>query len=561
MAEELALEKITPPKELTERDKDTIFKHFFCRLAEYRNTCELYASLESSMGMSSDENLRRLLNKELNVWAQSLLEKAWIVCYDHEKEKCPALDEYADTSTRTLPSLPPQQDLAKVLNTILFLMITISKSYSARTRAFMSTFGPLDEQAIVTTLKNPERAIEQAQKQTDEAKDDHAQRGKTMRAIGVGLGAVAGGVLVGVTGGLAAPLVGAGVATVLGWLGVGGSILGLLASGLASSSVVCAALFGYYGATSSANMVEKHTRELRDLAIVPVKKEKHDETLGVRLCVSGWLSSPEDVTAPWTVFGGDDTFALQWEIEALEELSNALSTLLKTQVMHILKAEILRRTILATLMSSLAPLAWLKIGQIIDNPWMNAKALAAKAGAILGDLLAKRVFGTRPVTLTGYSLGSLVIFEALQHLASLPPSETTHLIQDVFLFGTPAPTDPDVWASIRRLVAGRIVNGYASDDYILAVLSRVSNASWEVAGLHPVNVKGVENVLCECVTGHIMWRGMIGKCLEVCGAPGIVKSEVEVQMKEVAVPMEKEIEMSEEVEQKSKEGASNSGGR
>lgn len=170
----------------------------------------------------------------------------------------------------------------------------------------------MDEQTIVLTLKDPDRAIQEAQRQTDEAKEDHAQRGKSWRIVGMGLGAVAGGVLVGVTGGLAAPLVGAGVTTILTWFGVGGTAAGLLASGLAGSSVVCGALFGAYGARSTAGMVERHTREIRDLEIIPVRAMKDDETLAVRLCVSGWLSSPEDVTAPWTVFGGDDTFALQW---------------------------------------------------------------------------------------------------------------------------------------------------------------------------------------------------------------------------------------------------------
>lgn len=35
--------------------------------------------------------------------------------------------------------------------------------------------------------------------------------------------------------------------------------------------------------------------------------------------------------------------------------------------MKYVKAEIIKRTILATLMSSLAPIAWLKIGQIIGT--------------------------------------------------------------------------------------------------------------------------------------------------------------------------------------------------
>lgn len=200
----------------------------------------------------------------------------------------------------------------KALNTILFLQITTSKQYSARTRSFLTAFGTLDEHVIVSTLKHPDQVMDEAKKQVENSTEDHAKKGKTLRVVGMGLGAIAGGVLVGVTGGLAAPLVGASVASILGWVGVGGTAAGLLASGLAGSSVICGALFGVYGARSTASMVQRHTREIQDLAIVPVRPLKGEETLAVTLCISGWLSSPADVTAPWTVCGGSDTFALQW---------------------------------------------------------------------------------------------------------------------------------------------------------------------------------------------------------------------------------------------------------
>lgn len=180
---------------------------------------------------------------------------------------------------------------------------------------------------------------------------------------------------------------------------------------------------------------------------------------------------------------------------------------------------------------------------------MNAEALAIKAGAVLGDLLSKRVFGNRPVVLTGYSLGSLVIFEALKYLASLPPADTGFLIQDVFLFGTPTSTDPAAWSSIRRLVSGRLINGYSNEDYVLAVLSRITNASWKVSGLHPVDVMGVENILCEHVDGHLKWRGMIGRSLQVADAPGILDDQVELQLKNVAAPLEKELAVDETVDE------------
>jgi hypothetical protein len=174
---------------------------------------------------------------------------------------------------------------------------------------------------------------------------------------------------------------------------------------------------------------------------------------------------------------------------------------------------------------------------------MNAKARSIKAGEVLGSLLASRVFGNRPITLVGYSLGSLVLFEALKHLAETPPADAAHLIQDVFLFGSPVPVDASPWSAIRRVVSGRLVNGYASEDYVLAVLSRASYANWKVAGLEPVSVMGVENVYCEGVDGHLKWRGMIGKCLEQCEAPGIIHAEVEKQFKDLGTLSDGEVSL------------------
>ncbi|KAJ7581215.1 DUF726-domain-containing protein [Mycena floridula] len=552
------LEKLTPAKELTNEDRHTVFEHIFRRLAKYRNTAELYALMEyNSSTVPERQKTRRRdsFNGDLNKWAQGLLEHAWIIC-DQEAagygSECPVLDQYADTSTGHLSRLPPFETLSRLLNTILFIEISSHKQYSSRTRGFLSTFGSLDEEVIVSTLKNPDRTIQEAEKKS---KDEHEKKGKTLRMVGVGLSAVAGGVLIGVTGGLGAPLVGAGVATVLGWLGVGGTAAGLLASGLASSTVICGALFGVYGARSTSAMVERHTRAIHDLALLPVHEQNHsndEEKLSVRLCVSGWLASPDDIAKPWEVFDDtSDTFALRWEVEALEQLSDALFTLVKSHAMKYVKIEILKRTVFASLMAAMSPIALLKIGQVIDNPWMNAKALAVKAGLVLGDLLSKRVFGNRPVTLSGYSLGGLVIHEALKHLATLPPSETGDLVQDVFLFGTPTSTDISAWTSIRRVVAGRLVNGYSKDDYVLAVLCRVSDVSWKVAGLHPVDVMGVENILCDHVDGHLKWKGMVGKSLQVAQASGLVNERVEEQLKNVEVlDLEEELEMYEELGEK-----------
>ncbi|KAH8107071.1 DUF726-domain-containing protein [Cristinia sonorae] len=535
------LTKVTPPQELDDGAKLAILQHLSRRLASHRNKMALYAQTEFTLSSNPDKNksLDALVG-EVDNWAQELLQNAWTACQE-VGGKCPTINSLSDTSTAGLPPLPPKEQVTQLMNAVLFLHITTRKEYNAHTRVFLSTFSPLDENAISATLKNPDKAVEEAERKTGEAKEHHASKGRTLRKVGIGLGAVAGGVLIGVTGGLAAPMVGASVGTVLGWLGVGGTAAGMLATGLASSSVVCGALFGAYGSKMSAEAVDRYTSEVDDLAIKPVHPPK--DTLAVRLCVSGWLHSPDDVTAPWTIFGGEDTFSLQFEVQALMELSGALGALVKSQVMKYIKAEVIKRTVFASLFAALSTGVWLKIAQLASNPWAHARSMAVKTGKVLGTLLAQRVLGNRPITLVGYSLGSLVIFEALQHLASLPPAETSHLIQDVYLFGAPVTTDPRLWASARRVVAGRLVNGYGSQDYVLAVLSRISNVSWSVAGLQKVDVQGVEDVDCDFIDGHLRWRGLVGRSLELCEAPGINHTEVEVQV-EKGKKFDKEMDLS-----------------
>jgi len=299
-------------------------------------------------------------------------------------------------------------------------------------------------------------------------------------------------------------------------------------------------------------MIGRHTKDVQDLAIVPVYPPK--DTLAIRLCVSGWLNTKDDVVDPWRIFEkSQDTFALQWEVDALLELSDALVALLKNKAVGYIKKEIIKRTVLASLFASLSPVAYLQIGKIIDNPWSNAQVLAIKTGRVLGILLSQRVLGTRPVTLTGYSLGSLVIFEALKYLSTLPPSQTTHLIDSAYFFGLPTSTrDVVTWKKVRAIVSGRLVNGWVEpeEDYVLAILSRatmLTEGSWGVAGLTPVQVQGIENVKCEGVEGHLKWIGMVGRYLEKCGVDGIVQQEVENKVTDVGKQLEKICDEAEKV--------------
>ncbi len=89
---------------------------------------------------------------------------------------------------------------------------------------------------------------------------------------------------------------------------------------------------------------------------------------------------------------------------------------------------------------------------------MNARALAIKAGVVLGELLSNRAFGNRPVTLAGYSLGSLVIFEALNTLSDAQTIGKRASDRRCIPFWYTSEGRTDAWTSVRRIVAGRLVN-------------------------------------------------------------------------------------------------------
>lgn len=127
--------------------------------------------------------------------------------------------------------------------------------------------------------------------------------------------------------------------------------------------------------------------------------------------------------------------------------------------------QLLGSTILIGLMAALqAPILLAKLSYLIDNPWSVSLARADRAGLILADSLIDRNLGARPITLVGFSVGSRVIFAALQELAK---KGALGLVQNVYLFGSPMVAKKDEYLKARTVVAGRFVNGYATNDWIL----------------------------------------------------------------------------------------------
>jgi hypothetical protein len=332
---------------------------------------------------------------------------------------------------------------------------------------------------------------------------------------------------------------------------------------LASSSVIVGGLFGAYGGRMTGQMMDAYAKEVEDFSFVPIrtyhkprKIDKEFRRLRVAIGISGWLTETDEVVEPWKVIGPEmEAFALRFELQALLNLGNSLTTMLRSAAWGYAKSEIIKRTIFASITAALWPLGLLKVSRIIDNPFSVAKSRADKAGEVLADALINRAQGERPVTLIGYSLGARVIFICLKSLAA---RKAFGLVENVVLLGAPTPSTAADWRLVRAVCTGRVVNVYSTSDYILGFLYRSSSVQYGVAGLEPVSfVPGVQNVdVTDLVAGnHTSYRYLCGRILRKIGFEDVDLAAVEQEEKALKEATKAEEQEREQNEANTKEGA------
>lgn len=427
-----------------------------------------------------------------------------------------------------------KSDRRLVLHSLLLLLLSL-KHYHSHSRVLLLNIASSLELSLEDVNDDEAKVarglLDAAIKMSadDEAKQKRVEQNSNARKWKVGLASVAGAALIGITGGLAAPLVAAGIGTVMGGLGLGATAAAGYLGALAGSSVIVGGLFGAYGARMTGRMMDKYAKEVEDFAFIPIDKPhkdykdekeaaQQDHRLRVTIGVTGWATKEDDMVVPWHVIRADsEVFALRWELESLLSLGNAMEALVTSAAWTVAGREILSRTIFAGIMNAvMLPLVLLNVARVVDNPFSVSKARADKTGEVLADALIDRAQGERPVTLVGYSLGSRVVYSCLQSLAR---RGAYGLIESAILIGSPAPSNSGEWRMMRSVVSGRLVNVFSENDSVLAFLYRASSAQFGVAGLQPVaDVLGVENInVSDIVNGHLRYRYLIGRILAMIG--------------------------------------------
>ncbi|KAG5089428.1 hypothetical protein JHK86_002040 [Glycine max] len=346
---------------------------------------------------------------------------------------------------------------------------------------------------------------QEASKEETQSKEDKWAKWK--RGGIIGAAALTGGTLMAVTGGLAAPAIAAGLGalaptlgTLIPVIGASGFAAAASAAGTVAGSVAVAASFGAAGAGLTGSKMARRVGDVEEFEFKAVGENHNQGRLGVEIMISGFVFEDDDFIRPWE--GLDDNlerYALKWESKNLFALSTAIQDWLTSRIATELMKQGAMMTVLHALLTALAwPAALLAATEFIDSTWTIAIDRSDKAGKLLAEVLLGGLQGNRPVTLVGYSLGARVIFKCLEFLAETENS--AELVERVVLLGAPIAIKDENWEAARKMVAGRFVNAYSRNDWMLGVAFRASLLSQGLAGIQPVDIPGIQNV---DVTDHI----------------------------------------------------------
>ncbi|MCJ1243044.1 hypothetical protein MMC30_000240 [Trapelia coarctata] len=428
---------------------------------------------------------------------------------------------------RSPAMLPPTRDIdIDIRWTVLcdlFLVLIANSVYDARSRVLLEKVGAAMDVSWLDICRFEKRVTDALEMQEAAAREtwDEAGHMENRRKMALkrkymlmGLATVGGSLVIGLSAGLLAPVIGAGLAAGFTTIGVAGTS-GFLAGAGGTALITTGAVVS--GGTIAVRASHRRTGAVKTFEYRPLHNNKR---VNLIVTISGWMNGKvDDVRLPFSTVDPimGDMYSVLWEPDMLQSMGDTIR-ILATEALTQGLQQVLASTILTALMASLTlPIVLTKLSYLIDNPWTVSLDRADSAGLILADSLIDRNLGVRPITLVGFSLGSRVIFSCLRELAN---KGAFGLVQNVYLFGSPVVAKKEEYLRARTVVSGRFVNGYASNDWILGYLFRATSGGISrIAGLAPVEeVPGLENInLTEFVNGHMAYRAAIPRLLREVG--------------------------------------------
>ncbi|GJM91210.1 hypothetical protein PR202_ga07566 [Eleusine coracana subsp. coracana] len=295
----------------------------------------------------------------------------------------------------------------------------------------------------------------------------------------IGAAALTGGTLMAISGGLAAPAIAAGFTAIAPTLhalipviGASGFAAIATAAGHTAGSVAVAASFGAAGAGLTGTKMAKRIGNIID------------------------------------------RYILQWESKHIIVLSTAMQDWIASRFAMELMREGAMQTVLSGIISAFAwPATLVSVADFIDSKWSVAidrsstrfnllnivdSCRSDKAGKMLAEVLLNGLQGSR--YLNEFYLQS---------------SSFKGIVERIVLIGAPVSVKGEMWEPARKMVAGRFVNVYSMNDWILGIAFRASLLTQGLAGIQAVRVPGVENVdVTDLVVGHTSYLSLVQQILD-----------------------------------------------
>jgi hypothetical protein len=317
----------------------------------------------------------------------------------------------------------------------------------------------------------------------------------------VGAATMAGGLLIGVTGGLATPFIASGLGILTSSLGIAGASAAIGSIGSVAGSAVIGTLFGISGAGLTGYKMNRHFEDLEDFEFFQLSQNKDDvPSLTYNIAISGWLPEQDSAAAQWSLLidriSRQDLFLLHFERKILVNLSSSVKNFATKNAISLGAYIAATLTSAATLLNALSlPIGLMNTTNLLDNPWNIALSKSDQAGKVLArNILAKYAGGRRPVSLFGHGMGARAIVACLCELYKMSKEDTNlfGIVQNVYLFGSCVTQKDEEWSQVRKLVADRFVNCYSENDWLLKLIYKMN--AFPAAGIAPINVEGIENI-------------------------------------------------------------------
>lgn len=215
----------------------------------------------------------------------------------------------------------------------LFLTLIADSVYDARSRTLLEKVGENMEVSWLEICRFEKRVtdaleMQQAAEKENWNEDDHKENRRKMalkkRYLMMGLATVGGSLVIGLSAGLLAPVIGAGLAagfTTIGVAGTGGFLAGSAGAAIITTG---AATSGGFIAIKAAN---RRTGAVKTFEYRPLHNNKR---VNLIITVSGWMTGKvDDVRLPYSTVDPimGDIYSVLWEPEMLTSMGDTINIL------------------------------------------------------------------------------------------------------------------------------------------------------------------------------------------------------------------------------------------